>query len=97
MQATQWLNSQSYIERTSNFGSFAVSNPPDAYGSRLNALFNGDGSLRDLAYWYIWSSSPSKRSVRFESTAEDDFEETKKEIPIEEKPASFSHANVTQA
>lgn len=91
MEATQWLNSQSYVERTSNFGSFSVSSPPDNYGSRLNALFNGDGSLRDLAYWYLWSSNPSKRSVRFETTAEDDFEPTKEEVPVEEKPASFAH------
>ena len=91
MDATQWLNSQSYVERTSNFGSFPVSSPPDAYGSRLNALFNGDGSLRDLAYWYLWTSGNSKRTIRQELTAEDDFEPTKQEIPIEEKPTSFNH------
>lgn len=91
MDATNWLNSQSYVERTSNFGSFAYTNPPDAYGSRLNALFNGDGSLRDLAYWYIWTSGPSRRSIRFNSTAENDYEQTNKEIPISEKPASFNH------
>lgn len=91
MDATRWLNSQSYVERTSNFGSFPVSNPPDAFGSRLNALFNGDGSMRDLAYWYVWSGGNSRRSVRMNSTAEDDYEETKKEIPIQDKPASFSH------
>lgn len=92
MDATNWLNAQPYVERTSNFGSFAISNPPDAFGSRLNALFNGDGSLRDLAYWYLWSSGSSKRAIRAESTAEEDFEQTKKEIPIEQKPASFSRA-----
>ncbi|EST09733.1 Glycosyl hydrolase [Kalmanozyma brasiliensis GHG001] len=92
MDATNWLNSQSYIERTSNFGSFPVSRPPDAFGSRLNAMFNGDGSLRDLAHWYVWSSGNSRRSLRADnSTAEDDFEPTKKEVPIFEKPASFSH------
>lgn len=90
MDATTWLNSQSYVERSSNFGSFAYSSPPDAYGSKLNALFNGDGSLRDLAYWYMWSSAPQRRSVRVNSTAEADYEQTKKEIPIQEKPASFS-------
>lgn len=91
MDATNWLNSQSYVERSSNFGSFPYSSPPDAYGSRLNALFNGDGSLRDLAYWYMWTSGSQRRSIRSNSTAEDDYEQTKKEIPIFEKPASFNH------
>ncbi len=92
IDATNWLNSQSYVERTSNFGSFPYSSPPDAYGSRLNALFNGDGSLRDLAYWYIWTGNSARRSLRSEtSTAEDDFEHTSEEIPIQDKPASFNH------
>ncbi|CCF53816.1 uncharacterized protein UHO2_00906 [Ustilago hordei] len=91
MDATNWLNSQSYVERSSNFGSFSYNSPPDAYGSRLNALFNGDGSLRDMAYWYIWTSAPQRRSVRLNSTAEDDYEETKMDIPVQEKPASFNH------
>lgn len=91
MDATNWLNTQSYVERSSNFGSFAYSSPPDNYGSRLNALFNGDGSLRDLAYWYMWTGCASKRDIRANSTAENDYEPTKKEVPVWDKPASYTH------
>ncbi|EPQ29533.1 uncharacterized protein PFL1_02752 [Pseudozyma flocculosa PF-1] len=61
VDATNWLNSQHYVERASSFGAFAVSNPPDAFGSSKNALFNSNGSLRDLAYWYVHGAS--KRDV----------------------------------
>lgn len=94
MDATNWLNSQSYIERTSNFGSFPFSSPPDNYGSRLNALFNGDGSLRDMAYWYMWTSGSRRRGLRADADSgavEDDYEETKAEIPVQDKPASYAH------
>ncbi|SNX81408.1 uncharacterized protein MEPE_00113 [Melanopsichium pennsylvanicum] len=90
VDATNWLNSQSYVERSANFGCFPYTSPPDSYGSRLNALFNGDGSLRDLAYWYIWTSDTRRRSVRFNDTAEHGNEETKKVNSISEKPASFN-------
>ncbi|KAN0059615.1 hypothetical protein ACQY0O_008183 [Thecaphora frezii] len=60
IDATTWLDSQSYVERASSFGAFAVSDPPDAYGSAKNALFNADGSLRELARWYSWTSSGAK-------------------------------------
>ena len=62
MQATYWMHQQSWVERSSNFGSFAYNSPPDSYGSRLNALFNSDGSLRDMAYWYMYTVAPHRRS-----------------------------------
>ncbi|KDN52918.1 glycoside hydrolase family 128 protein [Tilletiaria anomala UBC 951] len=54
MNAIRWLNSLGYVDRVSWFGCFAT--PPDNYGSKLNRFFNSNGSLRGLAYWYMYTS-----------------------------------------
>ena len=46
--AFNWLETQSYVERATIFGFFAVTNPPDTYATKFNALFNQNGTLRDL-------------------------------------------------
>ena len=56
MDAIQWLATLGYVERVAWFGCFSVSNPPDSYATGLNAFFNSNGSLRDMAYWFMYTS-----------------------------------------
>ncbi|EPQ25797.1 uncharacterized protein PFL1_06664 [Pseudozyma flocculosa PF-1] len=64
MKATTWMEQTGYVQRASWLGCFKVNSPPDSYASNKNAFFNGNGSLRDLAYWYIYTSgSNSKRDT----------------------------------
>ncbi|KAN0062437.1 hypothetical protein ACQY0O_005325 [Thecaphora frezii] len=69
VKATQWMESVGYVERASWLGCFKVNDPPDSYASNKNAFFNGNGSLRDLAYWYLYASSNanSKRTTHARS------------------------------
>ncbi len=53
-----WLQTQSYVTRACIFGIFSRDNPPDAYASGQNGIFNPDGSLADLGWWFLrglWS------------------------------------------
>lgn len=61
-EATSWLASQHYVKRAAWLGCFPITNPPDAFASAKNAFFNGDGSLRSMAKWYV-GASLSKRTL----------------------------------
>ncbi|PWN48129.1 glycoside hydrolase [Violaceomyces palustris] len=63
MEATHWMQTTGYVERAAWLGCFPINSPPDNYASNKNALFNSGGSLRDMAYWYIYSERPDKRSL----------------------------------
>ncbi|SNX88017.1 uncharacterized protein MEPE_06728 [Melanopsichium pennsylvanicum] len=64
MDATAWMTSVKYVKRAAWLGCFEISKPPDSYANSKNAFLNSNGSLRDIAYWYLYSSKPnSKRSV----------------------------------
>lgn len=62
MDATAWMAKVGYVERSSWLGCFKINSPPDSYASNKNAFFNSNGSLRDLAYWYLYTNKPHKRS-----------------------------------
>lgn len=57
VQATEWLQSQSYVKRAAWLGCFAVSSPPDSFAAARNAFFNSGGSLRSWAKWYVWTGN----------------------------------------
>ncbi|EST06841.1 Glycosyl hydrolase [Kalmanozyma brasiliensis GHG001] len=63
MDATAWLTKVSYVKRAAWLGCFVVNNPPDSYANNKNAFYNDNGSLRDIAHWYMYSSKPVKRSA----------------------------------
>lgn len=63
MAATAWMETQSFVERAAWLGCYAITNPPDNFASNKNAMFNAGGTLRDLAYWYIYTPAISKRST----------------------------------
>lgn len=63
MDATTWMSNVKYVKRAAWLGCFEISNPPDSYANNKNAFLNGNGSLRDIAYWYLYSQKPTKRSA----------------------------------
>jgi len=63
MNAHIWMNSQSYVKRAAWFGSFKSSSPPDSFATGMNALFNPQGQLSDMGYWYGYSAAANKRSA----------------------------------
>lgn len=63
MDATIWMQSVKYVKRAAWLGCFEISNPPDSYANHKNAFLNGNGSLRDIAYWYMYSTNVGKRSL----------------------------------
>lgn len=63
MDATAWMTSVKYVERAAWLGCFEIDNPPDSYANHKNAFLNANGSLRDIAYWYLYSHRPVKRST----------------------------------
>jgi hypothetical protein len=53
MNAFEWMDTQSYIQRAAWFGAFQKA--PDSYATSKNALFNSKGELSDMGYWYVLS------------------------------------------
>lgn len=65
-----WMTSVKYVKRAAWLGCFEINNPPDSYANNKNAFLNSNGSLRDIAYWYLYSHKPShKRSVHHSNRA----------------------------
>ncbi|CBQ71520.1 conserved hypothetical protein [Sporisorium reilianum SRZ2] len=70
MDATAWMTSVKYVKRAAWLGCFEINNPPDSYANNKNAFLNGNGSLRDIAYWYLYSQKPNnKRSLHHSNRA----------------------------
>ncbi|PWZ01278.1 glycoside hydrolase [Testicularia cyperi] len=67
MDATCWMNKIGYVQRAAWLGCFEISSPPDSYASAKNAFLNSNGSLRDIAYWYMYTHHPDKRSLKTHS------------------------------
>jgi len=61
--ATMWMTATKYVKRAAWLGCFEINNPPDSYANNKNAFLNGNSSLRDIAYWYLYKNKPSKRSL----------------------------------
>lgn len=53
-KASAWMDKKSYVQRVAWLGCFAVNNPPDSFASNRNAMFSSKGSLRSIAYSYIY-------------------------------------------
>lgn len=64
MDATTWMQKVKYVKRAAWLGCFEISNPPDSYANNKNAFLNSNASLRDIAYWYMYSTKiEGKRSL----------------------------------
>jgi len=62
-RTTDWLQSKDYVKRIVWFGCFTINNPPDAFASRRNALFNADFSLRSIARFYTTGQRMGRRDL----------------------------------
>lgn len=51
VESITWLEQQSYVERVAWYGGYEITNPPDNYASKYNALFQKGGALSDMMYW----------------------------------------------
>lgn len=70
-EATMWMTKVKYVKRAAWLGCFEIDNPPDSYANNKNAFLNSRGSLRDIAYWYLYSQNihANKRSVHHSNRA----------------------------
>lgn len=62
-RTTNWLQSKDYVKRIVWFGCFTFNNPPDAFASPRNALFNPDYSLRSIARFYVTGQKMGRREL----------------------------------
>jgi hypothetical protein len=56
------MDSTSYVKRSFPLGGFAVTQPPDAFVTNKMAFFSGNGQLRSVANWLVYSGK-SRRDV----------------------------------